>query len=43
VIAEDCTAGISQETHQFMIENMLSLSARVATAREIEEQLSPAP
>jgi nicotinamidase-related amidase len=42
VVAEDCTAGSSTQTHEFMIEHLLSMLARVATADQVASHL-PAP
>jgi nicotinamidase-related amidase len=40
VLPEDATAGSSPETHQFMLDNLLSLLARTTTTKEVLAQLS---
>jgi hypothetical protein len=39
VLPEDATAGTSPETHQFMLDNLLSLLARKVTTKEVLAQL----
>jgi nicotinamidase-related amidase len=43
ILAEDCTAGASPETHRFFVENQLAVLARVRTSQEIVERLPAAP
>lgn len=39
VLAEDCTAGSSPETHEFMVSNMLTLLARITPAVDVISRL----
>jgi nicotinamidase-related amidase len=39
LVAEDCSAGASAETHAFMVRNLLPLYATVTTQAEIEAAL----
>lgn len=42
VVPEDCTAGNTAQTHEFMISNMLSVLARVCSAEDVRGRL-PGP
>lgn len=39
VLAEDCTAGSSAQTHEFLVANQLALTARISRAEEVVARL----
>jgi len=39
VLAEDCTAGSSAETHEFLVANQLKVLARISTAADVADRL----